>query len=304
MNFLNLQIAEGVTVGLPQLTFAGLLIGIVAGMFGVGGGFMLIPTLIYFFGIPVPIAVGSATCQQTGFALATFLRYRKLKRGEPKIDIIMLGGSVIGVDAGARLLTMLERLGEINLVGYQVPAARAILDVLFFFVLILVSVTTFLDVWNSKKKSESDTVTPGLLAKIRIPPYCDLPGVGLKQISIPVLAYVGLMLGIAAGLMGIGGGIMFLPVMVYGYGIPLRKTLGSGILMLFVSVIIGTVVHTLQGRVNLILSMVILIGSSVGSQIGAIVAYRLSNNRLRIFFAGFVLITSLFVVWDIIKLLR
>ncbi len=81
----------GHAVSLPALMLVGLAVGYIAGMFGLGGGFLLTPTLMYVFGVPAPMAVGSALCQTCGTSLASFLKYRKLKRGEPRIDIVMLG---------------------------------------------------------------------------------------------------------------------------------------------------------------------------------------------------------------------
>src|SRR5215467_1444413 len=94
----------GHAVSLPALALAGLFIGYFAGMFGVGGGFLLTPLLMYGFGVPAPMAVGSALCQKCGTSIASFLKYRQLKRGEPRIDLVMIGGSLVGVDAGTRLL--------------------------------------------------------------------------------------------------------------------------------------------------------------------------------------------------------
>ena len=80
-------------------------------MFGVGGGFLLTPILIGWFDVPAPIAVGSALSQKCGTSIASFLKYRQLKRGEPRFDYVMMGGSLIGVDAGTRLLAALDRAG-------------------------------------------------------------------------------------------------------------------------------------------------------------------------------------------------
>src|SRR5436305_11862742 len=117
----------GHAVSLPALVAVGLLVGYVAGMFGVGGGFLLTPVLIYVFGVPPPMAVRSALCQKCGTSIASFLKYRHLKRGEPRIDLVMLGGSLIGVDAGTRLLGYLDHLGRLQLSGHRsVPIVRIV----------------------------------------------------------------------------------------------------------------------------------------------------------------------------------
>src|SRR5262245_65617229 len=105
-------------------------------MFGVGGGFLLTPVLIYVFGVPAPVAVGSALCQKCGTSIASFLKFRYLRRGEPRMDMVMLGGSVIGVDAGTRVLAYLTSLGDTSIRGGPpVPVINLVLDVLFIVLL-------------------------------------------------------------------------------------------------------------------------------------------------------------------------
>src|SRR5438270_6168413 len=122
----------GHAVSLPALVAVGLLVGFVAGMFGVGGGFLLTPVLMYVFGVPPSTAVGSALCQKCGTSIASFLKYRHLQRGEPRIDLVMIGGSLIGVDAGTRLLTYLSRRPPLALPsGQTVPVVNLVMDLLF-----------------------------------------------------------------------------------------------------------------------------------------------------------------------------
>src|SRR5437879_873054 len=83
-----------------------------AGHWAVGGGILLMPVLLYGFRVPEMTAIGSSLCQQCGTSLASFLKYRRLKRGEPRIDLLMIGGSLIGVDAGTRALTYFSGLAN------------------------------------------------------------------------------------------------------------------------------------------------------------------------------------------------
>ncbi len=298
----------GHAVSLPALVLVGLFIGYIAGMFGVGGGFLLTPALMYVFGVPAPIAVGSALCQKCGTSFASFLKYRQLQCGEPRIDLVMLGGSLVGVDAGTRLLTYLNgqgrwRIGD----GSPVPAVQVVLDLLFIVLLSLTAVYTFRDAWEARKRREErgDRTIPGrLVTRVRIPPYIDLPNVQLTQVSVPMLCYLGFLLGAASGLMGIGGGVLFLPILLYGFGLSVRNAAGTGILLLFVTVTVGTIEQAWQGYVSLKLAMTILIGSSVGSQLGAITTHYLPNRILRLIFAVLVALTVLLIAWDLSRLVR
>jgi len=94
---LSVEVAAGHSVSLPALALVGLFIGYIAGMFGVGGGFLLTPVLLFVFRVPAPIAVGSSLCQNIGSSLASFLKYRSLGRGEPRVSLVMLGLSLIHI---------------------------------------------------------------------------------------------------------------------------------------------------------------------------------------------------------------
>lgn len=304
----RLGVGIGHAVSLPELALVGLFIGYVAGMFGVGGGFLLTPMLIYVFDVPAPIAVSSALCQKCGTSIASFLKYRHLRRGDPRIDMVMLGGSLIGVDAGTRLLGYLSRLGDWSIgEGPRVPAVNVVLDVLFILLLSGVAAYTFREAWRARAQSvpRGDRTIPGpLVTRVRIPPYVDLPAVQLKRVSVPMLAYLGFVLGAASGLMGIGGGVLFMPVLLYGFGLSAHNAAGTGVLLLFVTVSVGTFEQALHGYVSLELALAILIGSSIGSQLGAITTHYLRNRTLRLVFALLVSAAALMIAWDLSRLLR
>jgi uncharacterized protein len=298
----------GHPVSLPALVAVGLLVGYIAGMFGVGGGFLLTPVLMYVFGVPPPTAVGSALCQKCGTSIASFLKYRHLKRGEPRIDLVMIGGSLIGVDAGTRLLTYLSHRPPLALPwGRAVPAVNLVMDLLFIVLLSLTAVYTFREAWHARSRAAArgDVTIPGpLVTRVRVPPYMDLPNVGLEQVSVPLLSYLGFLLGVASGVMGIGGGVLFMPILLYGFGLSARNAAGTGVLLLFATVAVGTIEQALQGYVALKLAMAILIGSSIGSQLGALTTDILPNRVLRLIFSGLVAATVLMIAWDLLGLLR
>jgi len=303
---LHLGVGLGHTVSLPALAVAGLIVGYIAGMFGVGGGFLLVPTLIYVFGVPIDFAVGSAICQQCGTSIVSFLKFRSLHRGEPRIDLIMMGGSLVGVDAGVRLMSYLDSLGSWRFgTGPPAPAARIVVDICFIVLLSFTACFTFSDAWQARKRlvPRGDLTIPGpLVTLVRIPPYNDLPSVQLTQVSVPMIAYIGFVLGVASGLLGVGGGVLLMPVLLYGFGMSLRNAAGTGVLLLFVTVVVGTVEYTLRGRVSLHLAMAVLIGSSIGAQLGAVTTHYLPNRKLRLIFAGLVASTVLVICGDLGKL--
>ena len=119
-----------------------------------------------------------------------------------------------------------------------------------------------------------------------------------------MIAFTGFLLGTASGMLGLGGGVLLVPVLMYGFGISLRNAAGTGVLLLFVTVAAGTVEYTARGRVNLPLAMAILMGSSIGAQLGALTTHSMPNRRLRLVFALLLLFTIGMVGWDLIKLVK
>ena len=104
--------------------------------------------------------------------------------------------------------------------------------------------------------------------------------------------------------MGVGGGVVFMPILLFGFGLSIRNAAGTGVLLLFVTVVVGTLEQAWRGRVSLTLAMVILIASSVGSQFGAMTTHRLMNRHLRLIFALLVLSTVVIIAWDLSRLVR
>jgi uncharacterized membrane protein YfcA len=287
-------------VPVVPLVLVGLCIGYVAGMFGLGGGFLLTPMLNIVFRIPIEIAVGSALCQKIGTSIASFLKYRHLKRGEPRFDWVMMGGSVIGVDAGTRLLRYFSRQQPLSM-GRHPAVGVVVIESMYAVMLSVTAWFTFADAVVASRRAapRGDRTIPGPLARVRVGPYMNMPAVDLYRVSVPMLACVGFLLGALSGLLGIGGGVAFMPVLLYGYGLSVRNAAGTGILLILVTVITGTIAQAAAGFVSLPLAMTILVGSSVGSQLGAITTHHLPNRVLRLLFGCLVTLAAGMVVWDL-----
>ena len=277
-------VVGGQSLSLPLLAFAGLFIGFVAGMFGVGGGFILTPLLSLSFKIPMPIAVGSALCQKIGTSISSFLKHRQYQHGEVRVDFVMLGASIFGVDAGTRLLALLADLGTFtNAHGRPVSIVTLTLEGIYAAMLLFAASMTVNSVRRAGREPARATLAP--LVRFGVPPYIALPEVGIPRVSVIVMAYIGFATGLLSGLLGIGGGVALLPVLIYGYGFSIKDAAGTGILLLFVTVVVATLEHALRHNVDLRVALAILAGSSIGSQLGARTTARVSNQALRISFA-------------------
>ena len=297
----------GHSVSILQLIALGIGVGYFAGMFGIGGGFMLTPALHLIYGIPFPIAVGSGLCQMIGTAASAYRKHRSIGNGDPKFGLLILGSSVIGVDAGTRLLVGLNQMGSLLFYGRSVPAAKFVLEVLFALLLVIIALQF---VWINLRRRLPGPPGPlnqarlqAPLARLRLPPYVDLPDTGLRRVSLPVIVYVGFCVGVLSGLMGLGGGVVLIPVLVYGLGFSIHTAAGTGLLPLLVTASVGTVKQAFHGHVHLGLVAALMLGSTFGAQLGALTALRLSAARLWAAFVGVILLTALALVWDISRML-
>ncbi len=284
------------------LVLLGLLVGYVAGLFGVGGGFLLTPLLSVVFRVPLEVAVGTGLCQMVGTSVSALLRHRQLGQGEIRFDVLMLAGSLLGVEAGAQVLAALSAAGTVQIGGGEVPLVRLIVQPSYV-VLLLAAAAVF---WREGRGpyEDLDYVRSAPLARIALPPRTDLPAVPLHGVSATVIAYVGLVLGFTGGLLGIGGGVALMPILIYGFGFPIRQAAGTGIVALCATAVAGTVAHALRGNVHLLLAMVLLVPASVSAQLGALASQRLPARTLRRTFALLLVATVGAIVWDLARRVR
>jgi len=270
-------IVDGHSVWLPAVALLGLVVGLIAGMFGVGGGFLLVPLLNVVLGVPWPIAVGAGLCQTIATALGALLRYRAMGHAESRFDIMLLGGSFLGVDAGARMLEYLKTASSFDIGGRSITAVNLILPIGYT---LLFAITAAL-LWFKPSPRDDAPTKPGPLARLRIPPLTNLPVAGLSGVSGLVVATVGFGNGVLAGLLGIGGGITLIPIMLYGFGFDIKKTAGTGIVVVLVVALVGTVQHARLGNVHLGLAMTLMVGSALAAQVGASLTRTLQPSTMR-----------------------
>lgn len=287
----------GVTVSVTALLALGVVVGLVAGMFGVGGGFLLTPLLSVVLGLPLPIAVGTGLCQMVGTATVALLRHRKLRQGEQRFDLLMIAGSLIGVTAGARTVAALQSAGDMTLFERRIPIVTVVLYLAF--IAFLLGSAAALSQRGKGKVELLSYVRRGPFARIALPPYVDLPRVPLSRVSAIVIAYVGLGLGFLSGLLGVGGGVALMPILLYGFGFPIRQAAGTGIIVLLVTAIGGTIAHAHQGHVHLGVAMVLLVGAGISAQVGALLTSRLPAGILRRGFILIILATIVAIIFDL-----
>jgi uncharacterized membrane protein YfcA len=292
-------LVDGHPVPIVGVAALGVVVGYVAGMFGIGGGFLLTPLLVVVFRVPLRIAIGTGLCQMAGTSLVAYLRHRKVGQGEVRVDVLMVPGSVLGVGLGARSLNELSVAGSLSIAGHTVRWVNVIVESSYA---VLLAIVAF-NYWRQGKNPIDvlQQLRPGPLSRVRVRPFVALPAVDLPRVSAPLIAYVGLGLGFLSGLLGIGGGVALNPILIYGFGFPIKQAVGTGIVVLFVTAVVGTVTHSFEGNVDLRLASVMLVGATVSAQFGALASRRISGSALGRIHAAVIVAAIAAVLWDLVS---
>ena len=297
-----LVIVDGQPIPIIGVAILGVAVGYVAGMFGIGGGFLMTPLLVVLFRVPLRIAIGTGLCQMTGTSLVAFLRHRKVRQGEARFDVLMVPGSVLGVKLGAEALGVLSHAGSLSVAGHTVPWVNVTVETAYA---VLLAVVAF-NYWRQGKNPVDvlQQLRPGPLSRVGVRPFVSLPAVDLPRVSAPLIAYLGLGLGFLSGLLGIGGGVALNPVLIYGFGFPIKQAVGTGIIVLFVTAAVGTVSHSFEGNVDLRLASAMLVGATISAQFGALASRRISGSALGRIHAAVIVAAIAAVLWDLVSRIR
>lgn len=272
MNFmLDLQ-------SVPYLALFGLVIGAMGGFFGVGGGFLMVPMLNAVFGIPYNIAVGSDLGQMTGMATAASVRHIRFGNIDFKLGILMIGGTAAGVECGAQILELLKHAGRITLLGRDLELMTLVMSLVYAILLVLLGQAMIRESFRTIKRTSgqvghtSEAPASAVALKLRtfkMWPMVSLPASGIEAISLWIILGIGFSTGFLSGMLGVGGGFIRMPALVYILGCPTVVAVGSDLFEIMFSSGYGVMTHAFKGNVHLVLVLALLIGTTVGAQLGA-----------------------------------
>ena len=285
----------GVVINPLFLIGVGFLVGILGGFFGVGGGFLAGP-MLFWTGMPVNMVVGTDLAHMTGKSIVASSRHRTLGHVDIRLGLVMIVGTVVGVEIGAQLIELLEDTGQVDLV---VGIAY----------IVILSIISFFTAWESIRalrmiRAQSldvkDVLSFQSIAKrmhsIRLWPMVSFPGSGIASVSIWVVLGVGLISGILAGFLGVGGGFIRMPLLVYVIGVPTHVAVGTDLFEIVFSSGYGTITHALKGNVDIFIALVMQTGAAIGAQIGAVSTRYFAGPRIRLLFSVLPLIGAILVL--------
>jgi uncharacterized protein len=284
------------SVALPLIVGLGFVVGLLSGLFGVGGGFLMTPLLI-MFGIPPTVAAASDSNQIVAASASGSYAHYRLGNVDFKMGIFLLIGGIVGGTAGVQLIKILRALGNADFL------------IMITYVLMLGFVGGYMLVESLQTMRKSKVSAPVLVkpkesayAKmIKGLPYqmnFDKSGIVLSPV-VPL--FLGTLVGVLAAIMGVGGGFIMVPVMVYLLRMPMHVVVGTSLFQVLFTCINVTIMQAYSNRtVDFILALLLLVGSVFGAQVGARLSTRLKDDQLKIYLAILVLLVMVKMLYGLV----
>lgn len=276
-----LPIAE-VSVNAFLLLGLGGLVGILSGMFGVGGGFLMTP-LLFFIGIPPAVAVATEANQIVASSFSGVLAHVKRRTVDFRMGGVLLVGGLFGAGLGVQVFNILKSMGQVDL----------LVTLCYVLFLGIIGGLMFIESLRAIRRAK----LPGVMPKRRkhnwvhnLPFKMKFRTSGLYISVIPPLL-VGVLVGILAAIMGVGGGFIMVPAMIYLLGMPTKVVVGTSLFQIIFVTAFTTMLHaTTNYTVDIALAVLLLIGGVIGAQIGTRIGVKLKAEQLRILLAIMVLV--------------
>ncbi len=266
--------------------------GVLSGIFGVGGGFLTTPLLI-FYGVPPTVAAASAATQVTGASVSGVFAHSRRQGVDYQIGAVTVVGGVFGAVLGALLFQALESIGQID----------TVINILYVVLLGMIGTLMARESITALRQSDGDR--PRAAKRRHHPLVASLPmrwrfyrsGLYISPLA-PLL--LGMVVGILTMLMGVGGGFILVPAMLYILGMSANVVVGTSLFNILFVTMAATMTHALTTKaVDVVLAGLLLTGSVIGAQIGARVAQTARPELLRLLLAVLVLGIALRMAWGL-----
>ncbi|HKJ70955.1 MAG TPA: sulfite exporter TauE/SafE family protein [Gammaproteobacteria bacterium] len=280
---LYLPVAE-MSVSIFVLLGLGGVVGVLSGLFGVGGGFLMTP-LLMMLGIPAPVAAATDANQIVAASISGTIAHMRRRNVDFKMGAYMVVGGLVGSKLGVQLVGYLKALGQIDFV----------ITVLFVIMLGLIGSFMFVEglhALRGSSKGEKSSKAPKKEPRFQLPLRTNFEASGLET-SILVPLGVGLFVGVLAAILGVGGGFIMVPAMIYLIGMPTQVVVGTSLFQILFTTANTTFWQSVQNHtVDIVLALLLLIGSVIGAQIGTRLGSKLQGEQLRVLLALIVLATA------------
>jgi len=288
-----LPIAE-MSVNVAVFLSMGCAVGFLSGMFGVGGGFLLTPLLI-FMGVPTAVSVGTGSMQILASSVSGAIAQYRRRNVDIKMGLVLVAGGVVGAAIGVGLVRILRQIGQFDLF---VSLSYVLFLGAVGGLMMIESVGTIRRARSGNpvtvRKTGQHSWVHGLPFKMRFK---------RSKLYISALppAAIGAFVGFLAAVMGVGGGFVMVPAMIYLLRVPTSVVIGTSLFQIVFVMAVTTLLQAMQNKtVDVVLAMLLIVGGVIGAQLGVIAGARLKGEQLRFLLAALVLLVCLRIGWELI----
>jgi len=287
-----LPIAE-VSINAFLLLGLGGFVGILSGMFGVGGGFLMTP-LLFFIGIPPAVAVATEANQIVASSFSGFLAHFRRKNVDIKMGFVLLVGGIIGAAIGVQVFALLREIGQVDL----------LVKLCYVLFLGIIGILMFFESLRAIRRSKNTSLKRPTKKRHNwihnLPFKAKFRTSGL-YISVIPPACIGFIVGTLSAIMGVGGGFIMVPAMIYLLGMPTKVVVGTSLFQIIFVTAFATIMHaTTNYTVDMVLAVLLLIGGVFGAQVGTRIGLKLKAEQLRILLSLIVILVCLKIAGDLV----
>ncbi len=262
-------------------------VGFLSGLFGVGGGFLLTPLLI-FSGIPPVVSVATVATQIVASSTSAALSYWRRRLIDVKLAAVLLSAGIIGSGLGVQVFNLLRRLGQLDLI--------VSLAYVTFLGLVggLMLTESLRAIVNTRRGRPAPLRRPGQHIWVHGLPFKMRFKRSRLYVSVIPIVALGLVIGFLGALLGIGGGFIMVPAMIYLLRVPTNVVIGTSLIQIMATMAVATVLHAVSSQsVDVILAIILMVGGVIGAQFGARVGQTIRGDQLRALLAVTVLAVAI-----------
>jgi uncharacterized protein len=279
----------------------GAVVGLLPGLFGVGGGFLMVPLLHLFAGVPLHLAVGSCAAQSLGTVTTGMLHRRSSGDLHYRLSLVMLPGTLAGLGAGIAFLNWTKTsTAYFTWQGRSLPRMEVTQLVCYLVIMLVLAAVVAVETYCAR--DEREHLRRGLLEDAPLPPHVRLAELDGRRASLPVVTLLGAVVGFLNGGFGVGGAILLVPGLVFLVGLSTHRAVAVTLVSSFLAGSFNTAGQAAGGNVDLPLVCWLLAGGTLGSQLGSIIAERLTGRRLRSYFSLVILGSTGFIIYRLYEL--
>jgi uncharacterized membrane protein YfcA len=274
----------------------GLVVGLLSGLFGVGGGFLLTPLLI-MFGIPSTVAAATDSNQIVAASTSGTYAHWKVGNVDFKMGLYLLVGGFLGGIVGVQAIKILKAMGNADFVIKMTYVLMLGIVGAYMFIESLQSMRKKKDAVAEKVQEKRESAVGNFLKSLPLQTHFEKSGVTHSAL-VPIV--LGSFVGVLAAIMGVGGGFLMVPVMVYMLRMPMHVVVGTSLFQILFTCIEVTFLQAYTNHsVDFLLAVLLLVGSTFGAQVGTVLGRKLKGEQLKILLACIVLVVTVKIIFDL-----